>query len=82
MNRKSESLKRFSGNASDFHNWSKHMADHMGKVHGEWKRVLEWISKNVAYRTFHMATLATEFLGPYQENAGELAAKLEQTLVD
>ena len=31
MSRKSESLRKFSGNAADFNNWAKHMCDHMGK---------------------------------------------------
>ena len=82
MTMKTESLKKFHGNRSDFHSWSKHMADHMGKVHGEWRRVLKWIPKYMPDRSFQIATLRMETLGPYNENAVELAVKSEQTWVD
>ena len=60
MGKKSESLKRFSGNASDFFAWSKHFVDHMCKVHGEWRRVLEWIPKHGADKPFRMSVLRDE----------------------
>ena len=82
MNKKTESLKKFNGNPSDLQSWSKHMVDHMGNVHGEWRRVLERIPKYMPDRSFQIATLRMELLGPYNENAAELAEQFEQTLVD
>ena len=58
------------------------MIDHTGKVHGEWRRALEWIPKVGKDKQFKMSSLSTETLTPYSGNAAELAAKYEQTIVD
>ena len=80
MDRKSESLKRFSGNPSEFVNWANRFADHMGRVHGDWKNTLEWLkttNENLSY-----ARLSNEVMGPWHENPCDLARKLEQTIID
>ena len=80
MARRSESLRIFSGSSVDFMNWAKHMVDHMAKVHPHWRHVLEWMS--VTKQDMSLSRLSNERLGPFDENARELAVKLEQQLVD
>ena len=80
MARKSESVRRFSGQSVDFVNWSKRMVDHMAKVHPHWRHVLEWLA--VTKQEMNLSRLSTETLGPFDENARELAVKFEQVLVD
>ena len=80
INRKSESLRKFSGHAADFYLWSEHFIDHLSKVHTAWRYVLEWFAKPID--DVSMARLRQETLGPYHENAAELPEKLEQLIVD
>ena len=80
MDKKSESLKKFSGNPGEFTSWANRFIDHMGRVHWDWKNTLEWLAKtpeNLSY-----ARLSNEVLGPFSESACELARKLEQTIMD
>ena len=52
MDKKSESLKKFSGNPGEFVGWANRFMDHMGRVHGDWKNTLEWIkgtNENLSY---------------------------------
>ena len=62
MNRKSESLRRFNGNPSEFIRWSRHFTDHMAKVHAAWRYTLEWIA--TANYDIQMARLQNDVLGP------------------
>ena len=80
INKTSESLRRISGNPSDFIDWSSHFIDHMAKVHICWRYTLEWVSKTTENRS--MRRLRADWLGPYRENNQDLAIKLEQLLVD
>ena len=80
INRKSESLRKFSGHAADFYLWSEHFIDHMSKVHTGWRYVLEWFAKPID--DVSMARLRHDTLGPFHENAWELSEKLEQVIVD
>ena len=80
MDKRSEALKRFTGNASDFPNWANRFMDHMGRVHGDWKNTLQWLSEtneNLGY-----ARLSNEVLGPFNERADLLSKQLEQTIID
>ena len=80
MDKRSEALKRFTGNASDFPNWANRFMDHMGRVHGDWKNTLQWLSEtneNLGY-----ARLSNEVLGPFNERADLLTKQLEQTIID
>ena len=61
-------------------NWAKHMVDHMAKVHPPWRYLLEWVA--LTNQDMGMTRLANEVLGPFNENARDLAIKLEQTLAD
>ena len=45
MDKKSEALKRFSGNPGEFTTWSNRFIDHMGRVHPEWRNTLTWLSE-------------------------------------
>ena len=80
MNRKSESLRRFNGNPSEFIRWSQHFTDHMAKVHAAWRYTLEWVA--TANDDIRMARLQNDVLGPYRETSADLAIKLEQVIVD
>ena len=80
MSRKSESLRRFSGNSADFTNWSEHFMDHMSRVHVSWRGVLQYIS--TCSEDLSLSRLHQDLLGPNQEPANELAMKLEQTIID
>ena len=80
MDKKSEALKKFTGNATDFPNWANRFMDHMGRVHGDWKNTLQWLSEtneNLGYNR-----LSNEVLGPFNERADLLARQLEQTIID
>ena len=77
---KSDSLKKFSGEAEHFQLWANKLAGHMGKVCSAWKPILQWIAKTDEDLSF--ARLCKENLGPYNEPADDLAVKLEQLLVD
>ena len=44
MHRKSDSLRKFSGNVEGFASRSQHMIDHMTKVHSYWKYTLNWLA--------------------------------------
>ena len=79
MGRKSESLRKFSGQPGDFINWSEHFMDHMAHVHQVWRPTLVWMSKNEEPPTMHR--LRDDTIGPYNENACDLALKLEQTFI-
>lgn len=80
INRKTESLRKFNGNPSDFILWSNHFTDHMAKVHSAWRYVLGWMANTPS--DLSMARLANDCLGPFRENAADLAVKLEQVIVD
>ena len=80
MDRKSEALKKFSGTATDFPNWSNRFMDHMGRVHADWKNTLQWLSETNEQLSY--ARLASEVLGPFNERADLLARQLEQTIID
>ena len=45
MGRKSESLRRLSGQPGYFINWSEHFMDHIARVHQVWRPTLVWMSK-------------------------------------
>ena len=80
INSKSESLKKWNGESTEFRLWSEKIMDHLAKVHPEWKPSLKWISKTNESLSF--TRLATEHMGPHQEHAIDLAVKLEQLLCD
>ena len=80
MGRKSESLRKFSGQPSDFINWSEHLMDHMARVHQVLRPTLVRMSKTEEPLTMHR--LRNDTIGPYNENAGDLALKFEQTIID
>ena len=80
MGRKSESLRKLSGQPSDFINGSEHFMGHMARVHQIWRPTLVWMSKTEDPLTANR--LRNETMGPYNENAGDLALKLEQTILD
>ena len=63
IDKKSESLRQFSGNPTDFIDWSCHLIDHMSKVHICRRYTLEWISKTD--ENLSMNRLRTDWLGPY-----------------
>ena len=79
MERKT-SLKPFSGEPGDFGDWREHFMDHMFRVHSDWRATLEWLSKTPEDIT--LSHLNVEVMGPFKENAGGLAVKLEQLLID
>ena len=54
--------------------------DHMARVHQVWRPTLVWMSKTDEPLTMHR--LRIETMGLYNENAGDLALKLEQTIID
>ena len=78
MGRKSESLRKLSRQLSYFINWSEHFMDHMARAHQVWRPTLVWKSKTEEPLT--MNRLRNETMGPYNENGGDLALKLEQTI--
>ena len=80
MHRKSDSLRKFSGNVEDFAGWSQHMVDHMTKVHSYWKCTLHWLSTTDGHLSY--ANLTGQTLGPFNEDAVDLAIKFEQVIVD
>ena len=80
IGRKSESLRNFSGQPSDFINGSEHFMDHMARAHRVWRPTLVWMSKIEELLTMHR--LRNYTIGPYNENAGDLTLKLEQTIID
>ena len=79
MHRKSDSLRKFSGNATDFSSWTEHMIDHMSKVHPAWRYVLGWIATTEFDLSY--AALQGYWLGPFREDAVDLACKFEQVVV-
>ena len=79
MHRKSDSLRKFTGQAENFTTWSEHIVDHMAKVHPAWRYALTWLSKTDADLSYE--TLANLNLGPFQENALDLAIKFEQVIM-
>ena len=80
INTKSESLKKFSGDAADFKSWSEHLMDHMAKVHPAWKPALKYLSKTDEDLT--KSRLSMDTMGPYAENSWDLAVKFEQLQCD
>ena len=56
------------------------MTDHMHKVHPVWRQVLNWVAKTDEFIGFNR--LNATLLGPFSEQASDLASKFEQTLVD
>ena len=80
MHRKSDSLRRFTGNVEDFASWSQHVIDHMTKVHSHWKYTLNWLATTDFSLSF--ANLRGQVLGPFNEDSIDLAIKFEQVLVD
>ena len=62
MARKSESVRRFSGQSVDFVNWSKRMVNHMAKVHPYLRHILEWLA--VTKQEMSLSRLTKETLGP------------------
>ena len=78
--RKSESLRKWNGNAESFAGWAQHLIDHVAKVHPEWKRLLTWMSETEDPLDF--AHLYPVTVGPFNENAAELSQKLEQLIAD
>ena len=80
VGRKSESLRKFSGQPSDFMNWSDHFMDHIARVRQVWRPTLLWMSKTKEPLTMHR--LRNDTIGPYDENAGDVALKSEQTILD
>ena len=80
MHSKSESLRRFSGQPTDFSTWARHMIDHMAMVHPHWRQTLEWLATSEENLSFNR--LASEIVGPYDEAASELAVKFEQVQVN
>ena len=80
MGRKSESLRRFSGQPCDFITWCEHFMDHMARVHQVWRPTLIWMSKTED--TLTMDQLRNQSMGLFGENAGDVSLKLEQTIID
>ena len=80
MNRKSESLFKFTGEAKDYDHWSKKFMDHLAKVHLAWRPTLEWVATSTD--NLSMFRLRADTVGPYRENAADVASKLEQLIVD
>ena len=80
MDRKSEALKKFSGTPSDFSNSANRFMDHMSRVHPEWRNTLQWLSETHENLTYQR--LSNEVLGPFNEEACNLAKQLEQTIID
>ena len=80
MHRKSDSLRKFSGNTEDFASWSQHIIDHMTKVHSHWKYTLNWLATTDCVMSY--ANLRGHTLGPFNEDAVDLAIKFEQVLAD
>ena len=80
MHSKSESLRRFSGQPTDFSTWARHMIDHMAMVHPHWRQTLEWLATSEENLSFNR--LASEIVGPYDEAASDLAVKFEQVQVN
>ncbi|MCH1582993.1 MAG: hypothetical protein L7S63_07745, partial [Flavobacteriales bacterium] len=80
MHRKSDSLRRFTGTAENFGSWTGHMIDHMGKVHPCWRQVLNWLAATDDPLDF--PSIQHAVLGPFNENARDLAIKFEQVIVD
>ena len=77
---KGESIRKWTGESIDFESWAEHLMDHMVKVHPEWKPALKWMAKTDESLSF--TRLKGEWMGPYQENAVDLAVKLEQLICD
>jgi septum formation topological specificity factor MinE len=82
MHRKSDSLRKFSGQAEHFSGWTIHMLDHMGKVHPYWKTLLRWITQPGNNQSLDFDSLRGLTLGPHQESAIDLAVKFEQVIAD
>ena len=80
MHNKSESLRKFSGQPTDFAAWARHMIDHMAMVHPHWRTTLEWLATSEENLGFNR--LASEIVGPYDEAASDLAVKFEQVQVN
>ena len=80
MHRKSDSLRKFNGQAEGFASWIGHMTDHMGKVHPCWRQVLNWLS--VTNEPLDFASLRGQVVGPFDEDALDLTVKFEQVIVD
>ena len=80
MHRKSDSLRRFNGQPEGFAAWAGHFIDHMGKVHPTWRQTLNWMSSTEDPLDF--ASIRGRTLGPLNEDAADLAIKLEQVIVD
>ena len=77
---KSESLKKWNGNAETFIAWTQHVRDHLAKVHPEWKPLLIWMGATEEPMEFQYLQGVT--LGPFNEDAVDLSQKLEQLLAD
>ena len=60
MVRKSDSVRKFSGQAVDVVNWARHMVDHMAKVHPHWRHALEWLA--VIKQDMSLTKIANELL--------------------
>ena len=80
MHRKSDSLRKFTGQAENFTTWSDHIVDHMVKVHPAWRYALTWLSKTDTDLSYE--TLQNLNLGPFKENALDLSTKFEQVIMD
>ena len=80
MHRKSDSLRKFSGNTEDFAAWAQHIIDHMTKVHSYWKYTLNWLAATDCVLSY--ANLRGQTLGPFNEDSVDLAIKFEQVLAD
>ena len=75
MHRKSDSLRKFTGNAENYSSWSQHIVDHMSKVHPYWRYTLNWLAKTEMDISFQ--GLQGQTLGPLGEDAVDLATKFE-----
>ena len=76
--KKNESLKKFSGNLSEFQIWRDRMVDHISRDNHRWRSLLENLQ---AWQT----PITREWLLTQSEcgvNAWELSVKLEAFLVD
>ena len=80
MGRKGESHRKFSSQPSYFVNWTELFMDHMSRVHQVWRPTLLWMSRTEEPLT--MDRLRNETMKPYNEHAGDLSLKLEQTIID
>ena len=80
MHRKSDSLRKFTGVPENFGVWCEHMTDHMAKVHPAWRYALDWLAQTTDDLSF--SALSGCWLGPFREDARDLAVKFEQVIAD